>query len=102
MPVNGWVYRFPVYSYPDSKPYPVSRAVPYHSSDFKHLRRLNNVQLHVATDDQAAIIETCVRLGDASEGGDTHLWTEALAYFGSQTTDCEQQVQSKGTKARCG
>ena len=50
------------------------------------------LQLHLAAGDHSAIINTCVRLGDAAEGGDSHLWTQALQYFGAQRTDCTQQV----------
>ena len=51
------------------------------------------IQLHMAADDQGAIIDTCVRLGDAAEGGDPHLWSQALHFFGSLHTDCSQQVR---------
>jgi len=50
-------------------------------------------QLHMAAGDHAALIETCVRLGDAAAGGDAQLWTQALQYFGSQQTDCTQQAR---------
>ncbi len=57
-----------------------------------HLIRLCPAQLHMAAGDHAALIETCVRLGDAAAGGDAQLWTQALQYFGSQQTDCTQQA----------
>ena len=47
----------------------------------------------MAAGDHAALIETCVRLGDAAAGGDAQLWTQALQYFGSQQTDCTQQAR---------
>ena len=42
--------------------------------------------------DHAGLIEACARLGDVSRGGDPHLWTEVLQYFGSQQYDCSAQV----------
>ncbi|KAK9806296.1 hypothetical protein WJX72_009074 [[Myrmecia] bisecta] len=50
------------------------------------------LRVHMAADDHAALIEACVRLGDATRGGDPHLWSEVLEYFGEQTTDCTPQV----------
>ena len=35
-----------------------------------------------------------MRLGDASRGGDSHLWSEVLEYFARQSEDCTEQVQS--------
>ena len=46
----------------------------------------------MAAGDQAGLIEACARLGDVSRGGDPHLWTEVLQYFGSQQYDCSAQV----------
>ncbi len=50
-------------------------------------------QVHMAAGDPAALIEACVRLGDASRGGDAHLWTEVLEYLGSQDRDCSAQAR---------
>jgi hypothetical protein len=47
----------------------------------------------MAAGDPAALIEACVRLGDASRGGDAHLWTEVLEYLGSQDRDCSAQAR---------
>lgn len=49
-------------------------------------------QVHMAAGDHAGLIEACARLGDVSRGGDPHLWTEVLQYFGSQNYDCSAQV----------
>jgi hypothetical protein len=49
----------------------------------------------MAAGDHAALIETCVRLGDAAAGGDAQLWTQALRHFGSQQTDCTPQARCK-------
>lgn len=46
----------------------------------------------MARDDYTALLDACVRLGDASKGGDPQLWTEVLEYFGAQSWDCSQQV----------
>ena len=46
----------------------------------------------MAAGDHASLIEACARLGDVSRGGDPHLWTEVLQYFGSQQYDCSAQV----------
>ena len=46
----------------------------------------------MAAGDHAGLIEACARLGDVSRGGDPHLWTEVLQYFGSQQYDCSVQV----------
>jgi vacuolar protein sorting-associated protein 11 len=60
---------------------------------YESLRLFREVlQVHMADHDHAALIEACIRLGDASRGGDPHLWTEVLEYFGSQTSDCTAQV----------
>ena len=47
----------------------------------------------MAAGDHAALIEACVRLGDAARGGDAHLWTEVLEYLGSQDQDCSAQAR---------
>ena len=46
----------------------------------------------MAAGDHTGLIEVCARLGDVSRGGDPHLWTEVLQYFGSQNYDCSAQV----------
>ena len=46
----------------------------------------------MAAGDHAGLIEACARLGDVSRGGDPHLWTEVLQYFGAQQYDCTPQV----------
>jgi hypothetical protein len=51
-----------------------------------------HAQVHMAAGDHAGLIEACARLGDVSRGGDPHLWTEVLQYFGSQQYDCTPQV----------
>eukprot|EP00884_Botryococcus_braunii_P005454 jgi/Botrbrau1/1490/Bobra.178_3s0045.1 len=61
---------------------------------YESLRLFREVlHVHMADQDHAGLIEACIRLGDASRGGDPHLWTEVLEYFGSQTTDCTAQVK---------
>ncbi len=50
------------------------------------------VQVHMAAGDHARLIEDCMRLGDASRGGDPHLWSEVLEYFSRQPQDCTEQV----------
>ena len=47
----------------------------------------------MAAGDHAGLIEACARLGDASRGGDLHLWTEVLHYFGSLEYDCTPQAR---------
>ena len=58
------------------------------------VRELMHVCLQVlmSAGDHAGLIEACARLGDVSRGGDPHLWTEVLQYFGSQQYDCSAQV----------
>ena len=46
----------------------------------------------MAAGDHAHLIEDCMRLGDASRGGDPHLWSEVLEYFARQPQDCTEQV----------
>ena len=50
------------------------------------------LQVLMSAGDHAGLIEACVRLGDVSRGGDPHLWTEVLQFFGSQQYDCSAQV----------
>ena len=50
------------------------------------------LQVLMAAGDHAGLIEACAHLGDVSRGGDPHLWTEVLQYFGSQQYDCSAQV----------
>lgn len=47
----------------------------------------------MAVGDHSSLIEDCMRLGDASRGGDPHLWSEVLEYFARQSEDCTEQVQ---------
>ena len=42
----------------------------------------------------SAVIESCVRLGDATRGGDPHLWTEVLEYLAAQDNDSTQHVRA--------
>lgn len=51
-----------------------------------------HAQVHIAAGDHTGLIEACARLGDVSRGGDPHLWTEVVQYFGSQNYDCSAQV----------
>ena len=51
------------------------------------------LRVHMSSGDHAGLIEACMRLGDASRGGDPHLWNEVLEYFGAQQSDCTQQVR---------
>lgn len=51
----------------------------------------------MAAGDHTGLIEACARLGDVSRGGDPHLWTEVLQYFGSQNYDCSAQVMVPGS-----
>ena len=46
----------------------------------------------MAAEDYEGLIEACMRLGDASRGGDPQLWSEVLEYFGSQQSDVTHQV----------
>ena len=48
----------------------------------------------MAAGDHGSLIEDCMRLGDASRGGDPHLWNEVLEYFAGQPDDCSEQVHS--------
>ena len=50
------------------------------------------MQVHMAAGDHSSLIEDCMRLGDASRGGDPHLWSEVLQYFARQSQDCTEQV----------
>lgn len=47
----------------------------------------------MAENDYAGLTEACLRLGDASRGGDPQLWSEVLEYFVRQPRDCTEQVQ---------
>lgn len=50
--------------------------------------------IYMASRDHAGLIDACIRLGDASQGGDPQLWTEVLAYFASQPGDgCAAQLK---------
>eukprot|EP00891_Asterochloris_glomerata_P006754 jgi/Astpho2/6754/e_gw1.00102.4.1_t len=61
---------------------------------YEHMRLFREVmQVHMAAADYEGLIEACMRLGDASRGGDPQLWSEVLEYFGSQQSDVTQQVQ---------
>ncbi|CAL5228225.1 g11315 [Coccomyxa viridis] len=61
---------------------------------YENLRLFREVlQVLMAAGDHAGLIEACARLGDVSRGGDPHLWTEVLQYFGSQQYDCSAQVR---------
>ena len=51
----------------------------------------------MAVGDHGSLIEDCMRLGDASRGGDPHLWSEVLEYFARQPDDCTEQVSSSCT-----
>lgn len=46
----------------------------------------------MAERDYAGLTEACLRLGDASRGGDPQLWSEVLEYFVHQPQDCTEQV----------
>lgn len=46
----------------------------------------------MAAGEHGSLIEDCMRLGDASRGGDPHLWSEVLEYFARQPSDCTEQV----------
>ncbi|CAK0785749.1 hypothetical protein CVIRNUC_008960 [Coccomyxa viridis] len=61
---------------------------------YENLRLFREVlQVLMSAGDHAGLIEACARLGDVSRGGDPHLWTEVLQYFGSQQYDCSAQVR---------
>ncbi|BDA46644.1 Vacuolar protein sorting-associated protein 11 homolog [Coccomyxa sp. Obi] len=61
---------------------------------YENLRLFREIlQVHMAAGDHTGLIEACARLGDVSRGGDPHLWTEVLQYFGSQNYDCSAQVK---------
>eukprot|EP00873_Tetraselmis_striata_P041163 jgi/Tetstr1/461427/TSEL_006537.t2 len=50
--------------------------------------------LYMTTQDHNGLIDACVRLGDASAGGDPQLWTEVLAYFAERPgTECTSQLK---------
>jgi hypothetical protein len=53
----------------------------------------------MSASDHSGLIEACARLGDVSRGGDPHLWTEVLQYFGSQQYDCSAQVLHPGIRS---
>ena len=59
-----------------------------------HCTEVGLGQVHMAEKDYAALLDACVRLGDASRGGDPQLWTEVLEFFGAQPWDCSQQVNA--------
>lgn len=60
---------------------------------YEHMRLLREVlQVHMAAGDHPSLIEDCMRLGDASRGGDPQLWSEVLDYFARQPQDCTEQV----------
>ena len=47
----------------------------------------------MADNDYAGLTGACMLLGDASRGGDPHLWSEVLEYFVRQPQDCTEQVR---------
>ena len=53
----------------------------------------------MAAGDYEGLIEACMRLGDASRGGDPQLWSEVLEYFGSQQSNVTQQVGPRSRRA---
>ena len=53
----------------------------------------------MAAGDYEGLIEACMRLGDASRGGDPQLWSEVLEYFGSQQSNVTQQVGPRSGRA---
>ncbi len=55
----------------------------------------------MAAGDHAHLIEDCMRLGDASRGGDPHLWSEVLEYFARQPQDCIEQVFTMTNAQHC-
>ena len=59
------------------------------------------LQVLMSAGDHAGLIEACARLGDVSRGGDPHLWTEVLQYFGSQQYDCSAQVCERLSCSPC-
>ena len=49
-------------------------------------------QIHMAANDYAGGIEACMRLGDASRGGNPQLWTDMLDYLTQQEEDVTAEV----------
>ena len=49
-------------------------------------------QIHMAANDYAGGIEACMRLGDASRGGNPQLWTDMLDYLTQQEDDVTTEV----------
>ena len=44
--------------------------------------------------DYSGLIDACLRLGDASRGGDPQLWTVVLEHLTKQESDVTPQVRS--------
>lgn len=52
------------------------------------------VQVHMSCHDHPALVATAVRYGDASRGGDPHLWVMLLEYLAKQDSpEVELKVQ---------
>lgn len=43
--------------------------------------------------DYQGLISCCKRLGDASRGGDSSIWSDVLTYFGERGEDCSKEVK---------
>ena len=50
------------------------------------------LQVYMASNDYAGLIDACSRLGDASRGGDPQLWTVVLEHLTQQEEDVTLQV----------
>mmetsp|Transcript_24 Transcript_24/g.67 ORF Transcript_24/g.67 Transcript_24/m.67 type:complete len:963 (-) Transcript_24:145-3033(-) len=52
------------------------------------------LEIYMAEEDHSGLIDACIRLGDAAQGGDPQLWTEVLAYFAERPgEECTAQLK---------
>lgn len=50
--------------------------------------------IYMAAEDYSSLIDACIRLGDAAQGGDPQMWTEVLAYFADRPGGkCTEQLK---------
>lgn len=49
----------------------------------------------MAEGNRTGVIDACLALGDAQQGGDGRLWSEALQWFGNLDADCSEEVRGR-------
>ncbi|KAL2635425.1 hypothetical protein R1flu_006904 [Riccia fluitans] len=51
------------------------------------------MNVYMKDGDYQGLISCCKRLGDASRGGDSSIWSDVLTYFGERGEDCSKEVK---------